>query len=239
LKGSALRNNVQASPNVEARLNEQKPELIILHYTGMADGQAAVDWLCNPASKVSCHYLVDIDGRIVQMVDEELRAWHAGVSVWKGVIDTNSRSIGIEIQNPGHQSGCPAFPDLQMRRVARLCLDISVRHSILPWNILAHSDVAPGRKIDPGEAFDWSWLFEQGVGHITRANGLAAAVVDAAEVQAALLRFGYGLIQSGVWDDQTRRVVEAFQRHYRARKVDGIVDAETFDCLQRLLAARG
>jgi N-acetylmuramoyl-L-alanine amidase len=244
LKGSALRDRVQASPNFEARVEGKRPTIIILHYTGMTSGVAAVDWLCNPASKVSCHYLVDVDGSIVQMVDEDQRAWHAGVSSWRGELDINSASVGIEIQNTGHAGGCPKFPDIQMQRVSALCTDIMQRYEILPHMVLAHSDVAPGRKVDPGEAFDWNWLDNRGVGqcvlhagsddHVALKGGDGGPLVEA--LQKQLSAYGYGIDARGVFDDRTRIVVEAFQRRFRRTRVDGVADAETINVLRRLVA---
>ena len=139
--------------------------MIILHYTGMATGAAAESWLCDPASEVSSHYLVHEDGSIVQMVRESDRAWHAGKGSWRGETDINSRSVGIEIVNPGHALGYTTFPKRQIAAVIELCRDITTRHAIRPQRVLAHSDVAPGRKIDPGEKFPWRKLAEAGVGH--------------------------------------------------------------------------
>jgi N-acetylmuramoyl-L-alanine amidase len=228
VKGSALVNRVQVSPNIEPRLDGKIPRFLILHYTGMASGKAAVDWLCNTASKVSCHYLVDDDGAIVQMVDEDLRAWHAGVGSWQGEIDINSASIGIEIQNEGHAAGSPSFPTIQMQRVAELCRDVMQRHAIPPQNVLAHSDIAPGRKIDPGEQFDWDWLAGQGVGVVVKAAG-GGDLMDGMTLQQNLSQLGYGI-------NTTTKVKEAFQRHFRRSKVDGVADGETCDVLRRLLA---
>jgi N-acetylmuramoyl-L-alanine amidase len=243
LIGSGLVDRIQLSPNLEARLNGAEPRLIVLHYTGMASGRAAVEWLCNPDSKVSCHYLVDDDGTIVQMVDESERAWHAGVSSWRGEVDINSFSIGIEIQNQGHAAGCPAFPKIQMRRVADLCADIITRHGFAYDQIVAHSDIAPGRKVDPGEAFDWQWLHGQGLGHFVVSNHRSGATLrtgddgpDVAALQRNLAQFGYGIDASGRFDDRTRIVVEALQRRFRPLRVDGLADGETLDVLKRLLA---
>ena len=149
--GSALASTYLPSPNIESRRDNRKPDMLVLHYTGMADAGKACRWLCDPVSKVSCHYLVDEHGTIVQMVDENMRAWHAGVSSWKDEGDINSRSIGIEVQNPGHTAGYPDFSDTQMLAVIALCKDIIIRHGINPARVLAHSDIAPERKIDPGE----------------------------------------------------------------------------------------
>jgi N-acetylmuramoyl-L-alanine amidase len=244
LISAACVNKVQASPNHEARLGDGKVRLIVLHYTGMASGQAAVDWLCNPDSKVSCHYLVDVDGRVVQMVDETLRAWHAGVSQWHDIVDVNSNSIGIEIQNAGHAACLPAFPDVQMAAVIALCQDIMLRHGLGPEQVVGHSDVAPGRKIDPGEAFDWDMLAHNGIGLAVRGGGSFGgdslqsedAGPSVLALQQALRKFGYALEETSAFDARTRIVVEAFQRRFRQRCVDGVADTETQSILNRLLA---
>ena len=139
-------------------------DMLVLHYTGMASSEDALARLCDPAAQVSAHYLIDEDGQIYQLVVEEKRAWHAGVSCWAGEQDINSRSIGIELVNPGHDLGYRNFPELQMRRLAELGHEILLRHPIPPHRVLGHSDVAPGRKRDPGELFDWEWLAGQGIG---------------------------------------------------------------------------
>jgi N-acetylmuramoyl-L-alanine amidase len=227
-----LADHRRASPNHEARSDSKQPSLLILHYTGMTSGPKAVEWLCSPVSKVSCHYLVDVDGSITQMVDEDRRAWHAGVSSWHADIDVNSSSIGIEIQNDGHSGGLPNFPDLQMQRVASLSLDIMQRHSIPPHCVLAHSDIAPGRKIDPGEAFDWLLLAKQGVGQVVNAPQSTETLSQIAAKQA-LRQIGYGLDDT---PERLRVVLEAFQRRYRRTCVDGKLDAETSSLIVRLAA---
>lgn len=141
-----------------------KPSLLILHYTGMSSAAKAIDWLARSESGVSCHYVVDEHGHVTQLVPEDSRAWHAGVSYWRGERDINSHSIGIEIHNPGHQHGYPEFPPRQMQAIIALSKDIVRRHHIAPDHILAHSDVAPGRKIDPGEKFNWLLLAKEGIG---------------------------------------------------------------------------
>ena len=162
---SKLVDALHPSPNTGDRKKGSRPRLILLHYTGMPTAEKAIHWLAHPKSKVSCHYVIDDTGEITQMVPEGMRAWHAGVSHWAGETDINSASIGIEIQNPGHEHGYPDFPAEQMQAVAALCRDIAQRRAIRAESILAHSDVAPGRKIDPGEKFDWAWLAANGVGH--------------------------------------------------------------------------
>ena len=156
---------VTPSPNIGERSDGRRPDMILLHYTGMADADAALALLCTQGSNVSAHYFVFEDGRIIQMVPEGRRAWHAGKSEWAGETDINSCSIGIEIANPGHDHGYPDFPARQIAAVTALCRSIQTRNSIAPVRVLAHSDVAPARKQDPGEKFPWHRLYESGVGH--------------------------------------------------------------------------
>jgi N-acetylmuramoyl-L-alanine amidase len=236
VNGSKFVDRYQASPNHEPRARGMMPHLVVLHYTGMVSGQVAADWLCNPESRVSCHYLIDLDGSVVQMVDEERRAWHAGVASWRGEIDINSASIGIEIQNIGHSGGCPPFPPVQMRRVGDLCLDIMRRYDLRPRDVIAHSDIAPGRKIDPGEAFEWRYLAERGIGHLVVVPQHARSSVPVTEAQAMLRSLGYGIDQTGQNDDRTRIVLEAVQRRYRPWQVDGKLDAGTSEIIRRLMA---
>jgi N-acetylmuramoyl-L-alanine amidase len=242
---SALAHEFVLSPNVDERREGLKPGMLILHYTGMSSADIARDWLCAPQSKVSCHYLVDEAGRITQMVDEGLRAWHAGVSRWQGFADINSHSIGIEIQNPGHQIGYRPFPRTQMIAVAALCRDILGRHAIAARHVLAHSDVAPLRKIDPGELFDWRLLHEHGIGHWVEPEAMGGGPFlqagdsgDAvAALQAMLRLYGYNIEPNGSFDAMTVAVMRAFQRHFRPEKVDGVADTSSVATLHRLLGA--
>ena len=236
---------VRVSPNFGPRAEGRKPDCIIMHYTGMETGPAAEAWLCAPESEVSSHYLVHEDGRVVQMVREADRAWHAGKGSWRGVSDVNSFSIGIEIVNPGPLEGFPPFPDAQVEAVAALARDICARWTVPPERILAHSDVAPGRKIDPGERFPWAWLAEHGIGHYVPPSpvrgGRFLAMGDSGEpveaFQSMLSLYGYGLEINGLFDEQTRLAVQAFQRHYRPARVDGVADQSTIETLHRLLKA--
>ncbi len=242
---SALAQSFIPSPNIETRQGVHGPDMIVLHYTGMESAAAACNWLCNPASRVSCHYLVEEDGTIIQMVQEDMRAWHAGASSWRGETDINSRSIGIEIQNPGHALGYPDFPVAQIDAVIALCRDIFTRYNICPCNVVAHSDVAPSRKIDPGEKFGWERLHRQGIGHWVKPASIMEGPVlqlgdrgeAIAELQSLLSRYGYEMPQGREFDLATQNVVTAFQRHFRPARVDGIADRSTVDTLKRLVAA--
>ncbi len=236
--------DVHPAANVEPRRMGRSPDMLLLHYTGMRTAAAAIAWLARADSKVSCHYVVDVDGRITQQVPEALRAWHAGLSCWAGETDINSCSIGIEIQNPGHQMGYHDFPKLQMQAVAALSHDICGRHRIKLHRVLAHSDVAPLRKIDPGEKFDWSVLAREGVGawvqpSVPQADdtGLTSDTAPAAirAAQAQFLRYGYDVDLTGALDTKTVAVITAFQRHFRPARVDGLLDLSTLATLERLI----
>jgi N-acetylmuramoyl-L-alanine amidase len=229
-----------ASPNHGERRGGRRPDALVLHYTGMAVSGEALAWLCNPAAQVSCHYFVWEDGRIVQLVPEGRRAWHAGQSFWQGESDLNSASIGIEIANPGHDAGLPAFPEAQIAAVISLCRDIAVRLAIPPERILAHSDIAPRRKRDPGEKFPWARLHREGIGHYVEPAPIGdtgAPAVEVETLQAMLARYGYEIPVSGIYCATTEAVVRAFQRHFRAERVDGIADLSTVTTLRELIAA--
>lgn len=243
---SDLVQRLHPSPNVEPRAGERRPDMLLLHYTGMTCCEKAIDWLSRPESKVSCHYVVGEDGTITQMVAERLRAWHAGRSHWAGETDINSCSIGIEIHNAGHACGYPEFPEAQMAAVVRLSADIVARHGIAPARVLAHSDVAPDRKIDPGERFDWKRLAAAGVGHWLDPAPLAteedapplaagARSERVAEVQQLLRAYGYGIDVTGFLDTPTTFVLRAFQLHWRPARVDSRLDASTLLTARRLL----
>ena len=231
------------SPNHGERRGGARPSILLLHYTGMESGKAAEDWLCDPRSEVSSHYLVHEDGEIVQMVEEDRRAWHAGRASWRGNHDINSCSIGIEIANGGHAFGMPDFGAAQIEALIGLCRAILGRWPIRPEMVLAHSDVAPGRKIDPGEKFPWALLHRAGIGrYVVPApvgEAIAAAVTPAeiAACQRMLARYGYEIRADGVWDPWTETVLAAFQRHFRPARVDGIADRSTLATLEALIAS--
>jgi N-acetylmuramoyl-L-alanine amidase len=245
-RDTTLEADLHPSPNFEPRRGGTKPTILLLHYTGVEDCASAIEWLARPASKVSCHYVVDADGRITQMVAEAMRAWHAGASFWAGERDINSASIGIEIHNPGHAGGYPKFPEAQLLAVEALCQDIITRKAIRPERILAHSDVAPRRKIDPGEKFPWARLASRGIGHwvtpvaVNRRDAGVGPGDHGPAVkltQALLHRYGYDIEPDSDFDIRTQRVVRAFQRHFRPKRVDGRIDKSTIATLERLLAA--
>ncbi len=232
-----------ASPNFGERRGHGGPNALVLHYTGMPTAESALKLLVDPAAEVSAHYFVHEDGEILQLVAESARAWHAGTGFWKGETDMNSASIGVEIVNPGHDGGSPPFPDPQIEATIALARDIVARWSVRPERVLAHSDIAPTRKRDPGEAFPWDRLHGAGVGHwVAPAPVTGGPLFATAEegppvraLQAMLALYGYGLELSGVYDRHTRAVVTAFQRHFRPARVDGEADASTVATLKALI----
>jgi N-acetylmuramoyl-L-alanine amidase len=221
------------SPNADARPESVPIDMLILHYTGMRSAQAAIGRLRDPAARVSAHYVVEEDGSVVRLVPEERRAWHAGVSWWRGNSGLNDRSVGIEIVNPGHEWGYRDFPALQMAVVCDLCLEILQRHPIPARNVVGHSDVAPQRKQDPGELFDWRGLAQNGVGlwpEGVRDLGVGGASRDAAalaRIRGALAAIGYRIAVAGGWDADLAAVLRGFQRHWRPEAVTGEADAGT------------
>jgi N-acetylmuramoyl-L-alanine amidase len=245
LSRTTLPHDWRPAPGIGERRDGKRPDILLLHYTGMASAEAACRRLCDPHSGVSCHYLVDEHGGIVQMVEEHLRAWHAGQSFWHGETDVNSRSIGIEIHNRGHEADYPDFPEAQMVAVIALSRDILSRHAIAPERVLAHSDIAPRRKLDPGEKFDWRRLHEAGIGHWVEPESVGddagLGQGDESESVLALQRdlaaYGYDVPQSGIFDATTAATVTAFQRHFRPARVDGRADRSTCATLKRLLAS--
>ncbi|WP_019903053.1 N-acetylmuramoyl-L-alanine amidase [Methylobacterium sp. 77] len=245
---SPVATSVMPSPNHGERRGGP-PTMLVLHYTGMENATVALQRLANPISEVSAHYVVLEDGRVIQMVPEGRRAWHAGAGVWgraaTGVErDINSRSLGIEIVNGGHVGGLPPYPSAQIEAVIALSLDLVARWGIAPWHVLAHSDVAPERKEDPGEHFPWARLAQAGVGQYVAAapirDGRFFAEGDAGQpieaLQAMFALYGYDVPVTGTFDRRTKAVVTAFQRRFRQERVDGVADASTITTLRDLLA---
>lgn len=217
------------SPNC----NERKLpiSMVVLHYTGMQTMQEALDRLCDPAAEVSAHYLIDVDGTVIRLVPEEKRAWHAGRSYWRGITDVNSASIGIEIVNPGHEFGYRPFTDAQMESLIPLLSSIMARHNIEPANVVGHSDVAPARKQDPGELFEWELLARYGLALPTPKPRIRLLHENPGAFYLSLERFGYDITDG-------RAAVAAFQRRFRPRIVDGELDGEVGALLFELLIAR-
>ncbi|MCB1474944.1 MAG: N-acetylmuramoyl-L-alanine amidase [Rhodobiaceae bacterium] len=232
------------SPNHGDRPAGMPVDMLVLHYTGMESEAAAIARLCDPAAGVSSHYVVCEDGRILRLVAEGQRAWHAGVGSWRGHDDINDRSIGIEIVNGGHDYGLPDFPDAQVAAVIALSHDILRRNAIPARNVVAHSDTAPMRKMDPGEKFPWQALASAGIGHwvapAPMAGGHFLSIGDQGEgvarLQALFADYGYGVAITGIYDEQTRAVVAAFQRHFRPSVVDGVADRSTLTTLAHLIS---
>ncbi|MET4806696.1 N-acetylmuramoyl-L-alanine amidase [Limibacillus sp. MBR-115] len=205
------------SPNQEDRPGTGLVDFLILHYTGMRSAQEALDRLCDPAAKVSAHYCIDEDGRTWELVPESRRAWHAGVCYWDGITDINSRSIGIELVNPGHAFGYRPFPQAQIESLENLCRSVLERHNIAPQRILGHSDLAPLRKEDPGELFPWRRLAENGIG-----LWCDEPLDTDRDLVGVLQEIGYGYL-----DEDAGKVIAAFQRHWRPASVTGKDDPET------------
>lgn len=203
------------SPNFNARKDGKKIRHLILHYTGSPSAFEALRLLQggDPQHQVSAHYMVDVDGATTRLVPEEMRAWHAGKSMWEGEEDINSTSIGIEIHNTGHEYGYVPFPDIQIRAVIELCRGIIDRHKILPYHVLAHSDIAPERKEDPGELFPWETLAKQGIGlwpKVEDKDTIAAEAIigNPDEIKSILTRFGYNAAVDA------KILITAFQRRF-------------------------
>ena len=214
------------SPNHDARPKGVSVDILLLHYTGMPSAAEALARMCDPTAKVSAHYMIDEDGTTHRLVDEARRAWHAGVACWAGASDINARAIGIELVNPGHEFGYRPFPEPQMAALIPLCQEILARHPIPPNRVLGHADVAPTRKEDPGELFDWRRLAAEGVGLWPEPGDPPAEPPSIAEVQSALADYGYCIETTGIIDSQCRAVLRAFQRHFRPGAVTGEADAE-------------
>lgn len=225
------------SPNFDDRPDGTPVDMLVLHYTGMRTGAEAMARLCDPEAKVSSHWFVDEDGTTTALVDEEKRAWHAGVSFWRGFGHLNGRSIGIEIVNPGHEFGYRPFPEPQVVAVIALCQAIVARWKIPARNVVAHSDIAPDRKEDPGELFPWARLAEAGIGLWPGpapdaaqtlpeiGPGSEGPMVDA--LRRGLSAIGYRIGTAGGYNRPLAQVITAFQRHWAPHRTDGIADGET------------
>jgi N-acetylmuramoyl-L-alanine amidase len=211
------------SPNHGPRPEPARIDMLVLHYTGMTTAVAALERLCDLNARVSAHYVVEENGAIWRLVPENRRAFHAGVSCWEGERDLNAVSLGIEIVNPGHEWGYRAFPEAQMAAVEHLCRDLIVRYSIPPDRVVGHSDIAPERKSDPGELFDWARLARAGIGIWPPAKPAPRGIViNHVDALGDLSSIGY----CATAQSQTPALV-AFQRRFRQECCDGRLDAET------------
>jgi N-acetylmuramoyl-L-alanine amidase len=217
----------RTSPNFGSRNKSIQIDMLLIHYTGLPSTEVSLKRMCDPKMEVSAHYLIDEKGFIYQLVAEKDRAWHAGVSYWAGETDTNSRSIGIELQNPGHEWGYTPFPNLQMGALRELSQDILARYQISNRLVLGHSDVAPARKKDPGHLFDWEWLAKSGVGYWPETSPVTSSV-DSITIRNSLNNIGY---------DPKAKIVDvitAIQRHYRPKRIDGKIDADCISIINAL-----
>jgi N-acetylmuramoyl-L-alanine amidase len=217
------------SPNFDDR--DSPVSMVVLHYTGMADAASAIARLRDPEAKVSCHYLVAEDGQVLRMVPEEKRAWHAGQSYWRGIHGVNAVSVGIEIVNPGHEFGYRPFAEQQMDALIPLVADIVKRHNVPPANVVGHSDVAPDRKQDPGELFDWARLAKIGLALARPVKNLMDPLWTDGGFLLALERFGYDVRNKDA-------AIMAFQRRFRPELMDAEVDGECRAILLSLLLDR-
>ncbi|MDX5360905.1 MAG: N-acetylmuramoyl-L-alanine amidase [Alphaproteobacteria bacterium] len=217
---------VHPSPNYGDRKGREVGWLV-LHYTGMRSSEESLARLCDPAAEVSAHYFIDEDGAVTQLVPEDRRAWHAGAGCWRGERDMNSVSIGIELQNPGHEFGYRPFPDAQIEALCALLADVLDRNVLTPDRVIGHSDLAPERKCDPGELFPWEKLARRGLALPSPRPPRHAPPMGAAGVRACLSLIGYEVGRGPGWDRRTRAALAAFQRRWRPERVTGTADAGT------------
>lgn len=217
------------SPNCNERM--LPVSMVVLHYTGMESAEAALERLCDEQAQVSAHYMIDEDGTVSALVPEDMRAWHAGRSSWRGITDINSASVGIELVNPGHEFGYRPFPQAQMDALLPLLAEIVKRHDIPRANVVGHSDIAPARKEDPGELFDWDLLAEHKLALAKPAVTLGDPFENEGAFYLALERYGYDISDG-------EAAVRAFQRRWRPELVDGMIDLQVGALLFALLLDR-
>jgi N-acetylmuramoyl-L-alanine amidase len=220
----------QPSPNWDER--DERISMVVLHYTDMPSADAAIARLCDPAAKVSSHYVITEEGEVVRLVPESKRAWHAGRSFWRGKSNVNGASIGIELHNPGHTCGYREFPEAQIDALVPLLHRIVQTYDIPRANVVGHSDVAPQRKLDPGELFPWDRLAQYRLALPRPAKlELGDPFDNDGAFYLALERFGYDVSDG-------KKAVEAFQRRWRPGKIDGEIDGEVRAILFQLLLDR-
>ncbi len=237
------------SPNFNDRPEKATIDILVMHYTGMKTADEALKRMCDPRAEVSSHYMVYEDGDIVNLVDEQKRAWHAGISCWRGTASLNDISIGIEIVNKGHEFGYAPFPQIQMESVSKLARDIMDRHGIEARNVVGHSDIAPSRKQDPGELFNWQSLAKDGIGlwpdikKVKKGDEVLVQTgkedVDVARVQKMLSDYGYHIRVDGYYGSKTEDVVKAFKRHFVPEYVNVCWDRLAEERMKKLLTMVG
>ena len=217
------------SPNYNNRPPGTDIDILVLHYTGMLETAQALERMCNPTTEVSAHYLIDLDGKILKLISETKRAWHAGISSWRGDCNINDRSIGIELANPGHEFGYQEFSKPQIDSLIKIAKEIITRHPIPARNIIGHSDISPTRKKDPGELFDWHKLALKGIGHWPEISNIKnIKQVDRSNYELALKAYGYET-------SDLSATTLAFQRHFLPNRCDGLPDQEMFSILENLI----
>lgn len=221
-----------SSPNFDQR--SLPVSMLVLHYTGMQSAELALDRLCDPKAKVSSHYLVTEQGEVFQLVADEHRAWHAGIANWRGITDINSASIGVEIVNGGHDFGLPEFPSPQIAAVIALCQDILQRHIISAADIVGHNEIAPARKLDPGEKFPWQQLAEDGIGLWPDQTRSTAQTPSEQDAKQLLAKLGYDVNSNKISGTSQQCIMSEFQRRYRPEQVDGILDPSSWRLMQNL-----
>lgn len=228
-------NHDYISPNYNER-QFGDPSMVIIHYTGMTSSLAALERLCSKDAEVSAHYLINEQGDIYQLVDEEKRAWHAGLSYWNGEVDINSLSIGIELVNKGHELGYENFPKPQMENLIALCQMIKKKYSIQDKYFLGHSDIAPDRKIDPGEKFDWKLLSQNGLGlwpELEENQNLKDSF-SKDQLMYYLKYIGYGMRKKTDTQEEYHYISKAFQRHYQPQRINEEPNIETLYLAKKL-----
>nr|HIL74870.1 N-acetylmuramoyl-L-alanine amidase [Rhodospirillales bacterium] len=218
------------SPNYNDRPPGTEIDILVFHYTGMPKPAQALERMCDPDVKVSAHYLIDKDGQLFQLISEEKRAWHAGISSWRNNYNINDRSIGIELANPGHEFGYQKFPTRQIDTLIEIAKDIIKRHPVPARNIIGHSDIAPARKKDPGEFFDWHKLALKGIGYWPESLKTENInQINASNFKLALQKYGYDTTDLPA-------TILAFQRHFLPTRCNSQPDQEMFKMLEILIS---
>ena len=221
------------SPNYSKKLRlKTEIKFVIIHYTGMQSEIESINRLKNPKYKVSCHYLINRKGDIFQMVEDRKIAWHAGKSRWKKFVNLNDNSIGIELVNKGHQFGYQNFSMKQIKSLTLLCKNLKKKYSLKAENFLGHSDIAPLRKIDPGEKFPWKKLSSKKIGKWYRKKKININF-DKKKMKILffknLTKLGYRHFNTHKNNNNNTKVIKSFQRHYLPNNVTGVMDQKTYE----------